>query len=217
MGARSQSRSRAAARTTELLRRIGTEIRTNRVAASLTLVRVGAAIGRSAAWVSRVERGLMPSVSVTELSQLAAAVGLRLWLNTFPDGPSLRDGPQVQLLQRFRARIGATWSWALEVPIPVAGDARAADAVIRLGQAVVMIEAITRLADAQAQLRAIAIKARDMGIARVVIVVAATHTNRSALRAAQPLLLDQFPLGTKATMRAFAEGREPAANGIVFI
>lgn len=217
MGARTQSRSRAAARATEILRRIGAEVRTNRVAASLTLVRVGGAIGRSAAWVSRVERGLMPSVSVGELSQLAAVVGLRVWLATFPDGSHLRDVAQVHLLQRFRSRVSAAWAWSLEVPVPLVGDARAADAVIRLGQALVMIEAITRLADAQAQLRAIALKARDMGIARVVIVVAATHTNRAALSAVQPLLLDQFPLGTKATLRALAEGRAPAANGIVFI
>ncbi len=101
--------------------------------------------------------------------------------------------------------------------VPIAQDLRAADAVIQSGTVRIMVEAFTRLADAQAQLRAVHVKARDMGIGRVVIVVAATKANRRALAEAASVLAADFPLGTKATLAALTAGRDPGANGVVVI
>lgn len=99
----------------------------------------------------------------------------------------------------------------------MARDQRAADAVIRHGSAVVMIEAFTRFADAQAQLRAVQLKARDMGIERIVVVVAATHANRAALAAATDVLASSFPLDTRAVLRELEAGRAPGAHGLAII
>jgi hypothetical protein len=82
---------------------------------------------------------------------------------------------------------------------------------------VILIEAFTRLADAQAQFRAGLLKARDMQIGRVIIVLAATHANRRALAAASDVVAAEFPLGTRAVLKALCEGRDPGANGIVVI
>ena len=79
----------------------------------------------------------------------------------------------------------------------------------------VMIEAFTRLADAQAQFRAILLKARDLRMERVVIVIADTRANRAALATAQEVVAANFPLATRTVIAALRAGRDPGANGIV--
>lgn len=196
---------------------IGGGIRNARLAAGLPLREVARAIGRSVSWLSRVERGLVASVTMDELIVASAAVGLKLWVTTFAAERAIRDAPQLMLLRRLRERIGEAWHWSYEVIVPIARDQRAADAVIRCGSAVVMIEAFTRLADAQAQLRAVLLKARDMGIGRIIILVGESRANRRALERAADVLASDFPLGTRTILRALAEGRDPGANGIVVL
>lgn len=196
---------------------IGESIRHARLAAGLPLSQVGRAINKSASWVSRAERGRVASASLDDLILLGAAVGLKVWVTTFPAERAIHDAPQLALLRRFRARIGEGWSWTYEVLVPIQRDQRAADAVIRTASAVVMIGAFTRLADAQAQLRAVRAKARDMGIGRLILVIAATHANRRALDLAADVVAADFPLGTRAILSALAAGRDPGANGIVLL
>jgi hypothetical protein len=181
------------------------------------LADVGRAVRRSPSWISRAERGLVPGVGFDDLVVLGASVGLKLWTTTFPAERAIQDAPQLTLLRRFRARVGEGWHWSFEVIVPIAQDLRAADAVLESGPIRVMVEAFTRLADAQAQLRAVQVKARDMGISRVVIVVAATKVNRRALAEAASVIAADFPIGTRATLAALAAGRDPGANGIVVI
>ena len=196
---------------------MGMEIRRARLGAGLRLVDVARAIGKSARWTSRAERGLVARIGFDDLVVLGASVGLKLWTTAFPAERAIHDAPQLNLLRRFRARVGEGWRWSFEVIVPIARDLRAADAVIQSGTAKVMVEAFTRLADAQAQLRAVQVKARDMGIGRVVIVIAATKANRHALAQAAGFLASEFPLGTRATLGALSAGRDPGANGIVVI
>jgi transcriptional regulator with XRE-family HTH domain len=196
---------------------LGTDIRRARLQAGLRLADIARAIGRSASWISRAERGLVAGIGFDDLVVLGAAVGLKLWTAAYPAERAIHDAPQLGLLRRFRARIGEEWHWSFEVIVPIAHDLRAADAVIQSGTVRIMVEAFTRLADAQAQLRAVHVKARDMGIDRVVIVVAATKSNRRALAEAAGVLAADFPLGTKATLAALTAGRDPGANGLVVI
>jgi transcriptional regulator with XRE-family HTH domain len=197
--------------------RAGAEVRAARLAAGLRQVDVGAAIGRSGAWVSRAERGNLATISLEQVIVLGAAVGLKVWFTTFAAPRAIRDAPQLALLRRFRARVGEEWRWSFEVIVPIARDQRAADAVLSRDAVRIMIEAFTRLADAQAQLRAVLAKARDMGIERVVIVLAATDANRRALAAASVYLAADFPLGTRKALAALAAGRDPGANAIVLV
>jgi transcriptional regulator with XRE-family HTH domain len=196
---------------------VGAAIRNARLAAGLPLREVSRAIGRSVSWLSRVERGLVAGVTMDELIVASAAVGLKLWVTTFAAERAIRDAPQLALLRRLRERIGDGWQWSYEVVVPVPRDQRAADAVIRRGSTIVMIEAFTRLADGQGQLRAVILKARDMGIERVIIVMADSRANRQALEAAADVLASDFPLRTRAVLRALADGRDPGANGVVVL
>jgi transcriptional regulator with XRE-family HTH domain len=195
----------------------GAAIRSARMAAGLPIGTVSRAVGRSESWLSRLERGVAPSVLLEDLFVAAAAAGLRLWIRSYPGERAIADAPQLELLRRFRARVGDAWHWELEVAMPIAGDRRAADAVIRRGDVVVMVEAFTRLADAQAQMRAVHLKARDLSATRLVLVLAATRANRRSLAAARAVVLEGYPLGTRATLAALSAGRDPGANGIVLL
>jgi hypothetical protein len=152
-----------------------------------------------------------------QLTQVAAAVGLRLSCKAYPIGAPIRDAAQVAYVERFLARIGASWGRQLEAPVPLPGDLRAADVVLRRDGCVIVVEVITRLADVQAQLRAAIEKARDIGATRLVIVLAATHTNRKALDAARGTLPGSFAIDTRGVMADLAAGRDPRVNAVVLL
>ncbi len=196
---------------------LGTELRNARLMRGLTQRNVGAAIGVSHASISRVEHGHVRSLAVGDLTRHGAAVGLRLHARFYPTGGGLRDAAQLELLRRFRARIGDRWTWQLEAPIPIPGDLRAFDALLRNSEARIAIEAITRLHDAQAQLRAAQLKQRDGLANRLVLLLNASDGNRRALASAADLLTTAFPLGTRATLKALAAGEDPGDNGIVLL
>ena len=198
---------------------LGSELREARLARGLRQVDIGQATGVSIARISRVEHGLLATLAVADLARHGAAVGLRFSARFYPTGGGLRDAAQLDLLRRFRARIGDTWTWHLEAPINIPGDLRAFDALLtsRDRQTRIAVEAITRLRDAQAQLRAATRKQRDGAVPRLVIVLGAGGANRRALASARDILATSFPLGTRAMLTALSTGTDPGDNGIVLL
>jgi transcriptional regulator with XRE-family HTH domain len=193
------------------------ELRNARLMRGLSQREVARAIGASHATISRVEHGHVKDMAIADLIRHGSAVGLRLHARFYPTGGGLRDKAQVDLLRRFRARLGDRWDWQLEAPLPLAGDLRAFDALLRNEQVMVAVEAITRLHDAQAQLRAAQLKQRDGHADRLVILLNASESNRHRLRSAIDLLAMSFPLSTRATLAALKEGQDPGDNGIVLL
>lgn len=196
---------------------LGSELRTARLARGLRQIDVARAINASDAQVSRIERGLPRKLGVSDLARHGAVVGLRLNARFYPTGGGLRDQAQLALLRRLRTRIGDRWTWRLEAPVDRPGDLRAFDGLLTYQGQTVAIEAVTRLHDAQAQLRAITVKQRDGGMPRLVLLLAASHANRRALASADDLLATTFPLGTKAILAALEAGQAPSANGLVLL
>jgi transcriptional regulator with XRE-family HTH domain len=201
---------------------IGRELRLARLTAGLRQTDVARTVGVSHASIGRVERGIA-SIGLAEVARHGAVLGLRLHASFYPTGSGLRDAAQLDLLRRFHTRIGDRWSWQLEAPLNIPGDPRAFDALLTRpatpasARLTVAVEAITRLRDAQAQLRAANLKQRDGGAQRLVILLSASHANRHALRSAADVLATTFPLGTRATLAALATGTDPGANGIVLL
>jgi len=193
------------------------ELRNARLMRGLSQRQVAKAIGASHATISRVEHGHIKDLAIGDLVRHGSAVGLRLHARFYPTGGGLRDGAQLDLLRRFRARIGDRWTWQLEAPLPLAGDLRAFDALLRNEHAVIAVEAVTRLHDAQAQLRAAQLKQRDGLAHRLVILLNGSESNRRALRSAADPIATAFPLSTRATLAALAAGNDPADNGIVLL
>ena len=196
---------------------LGAELRNARLGRGLRQADLARVAGSSHAHVSRLERGDLAETGIPDLARHGAVVGLRLHARFYPTGSGLRDEGQLALLRRLRARIGEAFRWQLEAPINLINDLPAFDALLRNERATVAVEAITRLHDTQAQLRAATLKQRDGRIERLVIVLRASDANRRALTLAGDVLATAFPLGTKATLAALTSGRDPGANGIVLL
>lgn len=199
------------------LTELGRELRVARLMGGRRQRDVARLVGTSVARISRLERGLVRTVSHRQLTLTAAAVGLKLYMRTYPGSRRVLDQPQLLLLAELRRRSHPAWRWETEVPMPIPGDLRAADARATVPGCTITFELWTRLADVQAQTRAALLKARDLHADRSVIVIAATRANRHALRAADPAGLASFPLGTRAVLRALAAGRDLGGNGIVLL
>lgn len=135
----------------------------------------------------------------------------------YPSGRPLRDQAHLDLIARFRARLGPELIAQTEVPVPIPGDARAWDAVVHGGPKPIGIEAETRLRDWQALQRRIALKARDSGIDRVILLLSETRANRTAMRQARASLLETFPIRACVALQALGENRDPGGSAIIML
>ena len=196
---------------------LGSEIRAAREGAGLSQTAVGRAAGLSHAEVSRIERGRSPWLNIVEASEVCAVVGLDLWLRAYAGGDPLRDAGHAGLLRRFLGSVGAPLRVRTEVPLPRVGDQRAWDATISDSREAIGVEAETRLRDAQAFERRVALKRRDGQVERLVIVLADSRANRSALRSIRSAWRTDYPLDTDEILEALTLGRLPSAGGVVVI
>jgi len=217
-------RERAADRGARLARHdlvtVGSELRTARLMSGKTLDEVGRSVGMSYSQVGRIERATLPSASLFQLARIGAVVGLDVRLRAFPGSSPLRDAGQLALLDRFRRRLAPGLTVRTEVPLPIQGDLRAWDAVIAGFQPEadpLHTEAETRLYDAQGQLRRIALKARDGGADVLLLVVADTPRNRTAVRSAGPMIGQMFPVSPRTALTALAAGRHPGGSALIFV
>ena len=216
------AKERAADRGTRIgLRAIaltGSEIRMARLAAGLTLRDVARAVGLSYSQVGRIERAAHPNVTVLQLARICSVVGLDLSIRAYPGGRPLRDAAQLALLGRIRDRLHPGLTMRTEVPLAIEPDLRAWDAVITDGLGGrVAVEAETRIVDFQALARRLALKQRDDSMDRVSLLVAATRTNRAAVREAQPFIGDAFVFDTRSTLADLSAGRLPTRSALVLL
>jgi transcriptional regulator with XRE-family HTH domain len=198
-------------------RQLGDELRTGRHILGVTQKQVGMAIGVSAPEVCRRELGHARRLTGERLAIHAAAVGLKLVVKLYPVGGGIRDAAQARYVAAFVARVGRPWRVTLEAPIPLPGDLRAVDVVLASERARIAVEVITRLADLQAQVRAAQLKARDIGATRLILVIAGTHANRTALASARSTLVSAFDLDSRRLMADLAAGRDPGRDGVIVL
>ncbi len=201
----------------QLVVQLGEELREARIGAGLSQRQVAEAAGVSHAQVGRVERGEILAVSLVLVARLLAVVGLRLAARAFPAGPPLRDGAHVALLKRLHAELPAGVRFTTEVPLRSDREGRAWDAGVDLADGTLRVEAETRIRDLQALDRRVALKQRDDGVERVILLVSDTKTNRAVIRAGKSLLCARYPLSGRAVLRALRAGTCPKAGGIVLL
>ena len=200
-----------------LLLDVGDELREARLRAGLRQLDVAVALGTSRARISYIESGQLRTVPILDLARHGGAVGLRLHARFYPAGPPIRDQAQVALLDRFRRRLAPDWQVRLEAPLPIQGDQRAWDMLLRNREVTVGVEAVSRLRDVQAQVRAAQLKRRDGEVLRLLLLVAATHANRRALAGAEELVRGDFKTGTRSALAALAAGRDPGGDALVLL
>jgi transcriptional regulator with XRE-family HTH domain len=160
MGTRTGQAERARQRAEEDDWRVRREISRARRGAGLSCDAVGAACGISGSAAWRIERGITRTVDLRTLACLGSVVGRDIRLQAFAAGDAIRDAGQIRLLERLRLRLHPDLGWRTEVPIPIANDRRAWDAVIRGSGWLTAVEAETVLDDLQAVERRIALKQR---------------------------------------------------------
>ena len=216
MAAREGPGDRGRRRGRRLLQDALEEFHEARVGGSIGQQQVAAALGRSDAWVSWTESGGNAAVSVVQMAQMLACVGLALSLRAYPAGGGLRDAGQLSDLEQFASLVAPTWTWATEVPIPIVGDLRAWDGVLR-GPCSIGVDAETRIRDLQAVDRRVMLKQRDSGISRVVILLPDTRNNRSMLVAAAPAIKVNYPIDSGVALEALRRGRDPGGNAIIVL
>jgi transcriptional regulator with XRE-family HTH domain len=200
------------------LREVLDDLRNARRAAGLSQRATATAVGCSRQEIGVIERGKLADVGVIQLARFGAVVGLDVPIRTFPGGSPLRDASQLRLLTRFIRSAGRLWH--VDTELPVSRDPRerrAFDALLSRGSARVGTEAITRLTDVQAQVRAVTLKQEAGGVSPVILVLADTRHNRWALRAASATLDPAFPLSPRIVFAALRAGQRPPANGRVVV
>jgi transcriptional regulator with XRE-family HTH domain len=206
--------ARGRATVAELMR----EARDARLRHSVAQREVAAAIRLSRSQYSRIERGLVPSVSVLTTTQMLAVVGLELSARAYPSGDPIRDAAHSALLDRLRRKLSRSLTWMTEVPLPHPGDRRAWDAVIAGRDAVgawrLGVEAETRPRDFQALERRVALKERDGGVEAVLLLLANTRHNRAFVRD-HSSLVTRFPVTSRRTLESLTTGARPEGNAVM--
>jgi len=175
------------------------------------------ALGLDRSYISRIERGLVGDLSIVTASELLATVGLDLSLRAYPAAGPLRDAGHSALLERLRVRLHPDLGWATEVPMPIAGDFRAWDAVITGRTWRCGAEAETRPRDMQALERRIALKQRDGDVDCVILLLLDSRHNRRLVREHADALAERFRVPGSQALERLAAGRTPGGNAIVLL
>lgn len=218
---RSTSAARGRARSRELARRYGKELRIARVTAGMSQSQLGQTVGATQQLVSLAELG-DPNVSLDARCRLAAACGHELGWRLYPVASvRLRDSGQMELAQAIVNAAHPTWKARLEVPI-ASGDPRAADLVLASQAEIIHLEIERALVDFQAQLRAAQLKrdalaARNHLPTRLVIAMPDTRGSRARLDPFAHLIGQTMSATSRDIWRAIRSGEPLHGDGILFV
>jgi transcriptional regulator with XRE-family HTH domain len=216
MASREQLRTVGVQRAAAVVGRLGSDVRTLRLASGITQCTLASSAGISREHLCRIELGRVRRVNLETACILFALLGQRLSIKGYPVGDPLRDAGQLRLLNRFDRRIPPTWRRRRESPMPIPGDLRAWDELL-IGPVTIGVEAETRAHDIQATERSMALKKRDSGVQRMALLLASTTHNEVVVRAHLAELRQTFPLDTRGFMGAIRDGRDPGADALVLI
>ena len=214
MAVRESAAARGARRGRQLRERTSRELDDARRGAGLSLREVARRLRVSPDTVARALRGESGALRIDLTAEIAAVLGLQLTVGLYPDGEPVRDRGHLALLGRLQGRLPPGLRWRTEVPVPITGDRRSADAVITGLDFEILVEAETHLHDVQALERSIAAKARDMGLARALLLVADTRHNRAVIEDTEELRR-RFPIGTRRCVAALEQRRDPEGDSVV--
>ena len=150
---------------------------------------------------------------------MGAALGFELSLRFFAAGDPVRDAGHRAVLARLRGTCHPSLRLRTEVPLPRVGDQRAWDAMIdgfrppiRCG-----VEAETRPTDEQALTRKLALKRRDGGVDRLILLLPDTRHNRAFIRSASAGLGAEFPIAGRRAVELLRAGVDPGGDAIVML
>jgi transcriptional regulator with XRE-family HTH domain len=198
----------------------GLSIREARIIGGMTRGAAAARAGMARSTWDRIEKG-RPSVTFANLVAAADAVGLDVVCTTYPGRPpGLRDSGQLAVAQRLRALAADAWQVTLEERAGEHGEA--IDLLFRGPSEILAVEIERAILDWQAQFRRWSMKrdwlaARHARPVRLVVVVADTQRNRTALTPFAPLIGGSMPAGSRAVLHALRAGTPLGSDGLCWL
>jgi transcriptional regulator with XRE-family HTH domain len=218
MGSAERTYDRGSRQGQRLVRSIGEEFRTARVALGLSQRHVARAAHVSRSQYGRIEVGAVRHLSILTAARISAVLGLDLSARTYPSGRPIRDAAHAKRLGRLLDHVGPPLRSVTDVPLRRTTDypdQRAWDAVLTGDGRRTAVELETRLHDIQALTRRIHLKQRDDTPDRLLVVVANTRANRRVVDEFGSLFADWPRLRTAAVLKDLRSGQHPATGLIL--
>lgn len=217
MATKESRRERGRRNATELSARLRAEIRTARQVAGVAQATIAKQLSWPQSKYSDFELAKRV-LTLTDLCEVAALLGLRVNLSLWPEGEAVRDAGQIKLVGRFRAMLAAAWQVFTEGPFPRLGDLRSWDLVLRLASVqLVGVEAETRVRDQQELVRRIRQRELHGGVDDIVIVLSETAHNRRRVHELRAALGGRYSTPPGEIMVALRDGRPLPGSGVVLV
>jgi transcriptional regulator with XRE-family HTH domain len=217
MGTRETRRQRGRRRGEQLVRRLIGEIRNAREENGVSQRALAAELDWSQSELNRLEQYRFPAVSLPRLCELAAVLGLEVSAGLHPDGDAIRDKGQQPLIGRFTGVIGAPYVISREVLLPLPGDRRSWDILLRREDLLVGVEAETRIRDIQALVRRVRERERDGGVDEILIVLSDTAHNRQLVDQLREALGPRYATSPRTLLAALRAGRPLPGSGVILL
>jgi len=201
----------------QLTQRLVDELRTTRVSSDVSQRVVAAELGWSQSEFCRFENRKTKGTSIGDLSAVAAVLGMELSAGLHPAGEPIRDKGHQQLINRFRALLSPAFRVSAEVPLPTPGDRRSWDLLLRLPAQLTGVEAETRIREFQRLVRHVHQRERDGGVDQVILLLAATRTNRELVDELRVALGAAYATSPRRILGALRAGQALPGSGIVLL
>ncbi|HYI21874.1 MAG TPA: transcriptional regulator [Candidatus Limnocylindrales bacterium] len=203
----------------ELVRRRIAELRQLRLSLGVGQTQMAGALSCSVSQLWRLEAGDVGAVTVTRLAEMASVLGHEISLGLHPIGDPIRDKGQQALAHRFDALLSEAWQSTSEVLLPLTGDRRAWDKLLRLvgNDYRVGVDLETRIRDIQELTRRTRLRERDGGVDAILIVLSDSSTNRRLVDELRVTLGRDYTTSPRSILAVLRGGRRLAGSGVVVI
>ena len=169
----------------------------------------------------RIEANRVSGMTVVRLSEMASLLGKELSLGLHQLGDPIRDKGHQALAKRFSAILSPAWSVTSETLLPLAGDLRAWDKLLRLVGAtprhLVGVDLETRIRDIQALVRRTRGRERDGEVDAILILLSDSTTNRRLVTELRETLGPAYATGSRTLLKALREGSALIGSGVVLL
>ena len=204
-----------------LVERSLNELREARVTAGVGQSAVATALGTSQANYWRIEAGQVAAISVERLAEMASVLGLELSMGLHPIGETVRDKGQLALARRFESPLSPRWRVTSETLLPMPGDLRAWDKLLRLRDEVpphlVGVDLETRIHDMQALVRRTRLRERDGQVDVILLVLSDSATNRRLVDELRTMLGPSYATSSRSLLGALRRGVRLGGSGVILI
>lgn len=218
MGTRETRLDRGRRRGERLVRELMGQLVSRRESLNISQRTLAADLGCSQSEVWRLEHLVrVNDVSLVRMCELASLLGLELGASLHLIGDPVRDKGHVALLSRLCALLADAFRVMYEAPLPLPGDRRSWDLLLRHPEQLIGIEAETRIRDMQYLVRHVRERERDGGVDEIVLLLAESTANRRMLSSLREMLGDRFATPPRGILAALRSGSRVPGSGVVLL